>query len=192
VFNRSFSALCLSLIAARDVATPFLSAEEVQRFFDRLLDYFARERDLRGYDAARGWMHTPAHTADAFKFLARNQHFAAANLARLLDAVRAKIEASDAVFVWGENDRIAWALHAAVRRPDADLAAFEAWTARWQQDHTALWAGGPQVDPVRFARVENAKQTLRSLVAILSMEQTPTATGEKARLAAVTALARMR
>ena len=59
-------------------------------------------------------------------------------------------------------------------------------------DQKALWAGGPQVDPARFARVENAKQILRSLAAILSMEQTPTATGEKARLAAVTALARMR
>ncbi len=192
VFKRSFSALCLSLIAARDVATPFLTADEVQRFVDRLLDYFARERDLRGYDAARGWMHTPAHTADALKFLARNRHFAAGNLPRLLDAVRAKLESSDVVFVWGENDRIAWALHAALRRPDADPAAFDSWTARWVQDHTALWAGGPTVDPIRFAQVENAKQILRSLVAILSMEQSPTAAGEKARAAAVTSLARMR
>jgi hypothetical protein len=192
VFKRSFSTLCLSLIAARDVSTPFLSAEEVQRFFDRLLYYFARERDLRGYDPVRGWMHTPAHTADAFKFLARNPHFAPANLERLLAAVRAKLEAAGTVFVWGENDRIAWALHAAVRRPDAELAAFDAWTARWQQDHTALWAAGPQVDPVQFARVENARQILRSLAAILAMEPSPTATGEKARLTAVTTLARMR
>ena len=192
VFKRSFSVLCLSLIAARDVATPSLTADEVQRFFDRVLDYFARERDLSGYDPVRGWMHTPAHTADAFKFLARNPLFAPANLSRLLDAVRTKLEAHAAVFVWGENDRLAWALHAAVRRADADLAAFETWTARWVQDHTALWAAGPQVDPERFARVENAKQILRSLAAILSMEQAPTATGEKARLIAVTALARMR
>ena len=192
VFKRSFSALCLSLIAAREVAAPFLGAAEDQQFFDRMLDYFARERDLRGYDATRGWMHTVAHTADAFKFLARTTSFAPANLGRLLDAVRAKIEAADGVFVWGENDRLAWALHAAVRRADADTAAFEAWTARWVEDHKALWAGGPQVDPVRFARLENAKQILRSLAAILSMERTPTAPGEKARLAAVTALARMR
>ena len=192
VFKRTFSALCLSLIAAREVAAPFLSAAETQQFYDRMLDYFARERDLRGYDATRGWMHSVAHTADAFKFLARTTSFAPANLGRLLDAVRAKIEAADGVFVWGENDRLAWALHAAVRRADADTAAFEAWTARWVEDHKALWAAGPQVDPVRFARLENAKQILRSLAAILSMEQTPTAPGEKARLAAVTALARMR
>jgi hypothetical protein len=192
VFKRSFSALCLSLIAARDVATPFLGPEEGRRFLDRMLDYFGRERDLRAFDPVRGWMHTPAHTADALKFLARGPHFAPADLGRLLTAVRAKVEASESVFVWGENDRMAWALHAAVRRADAETAAFEAWTARWIEDHKALWAGGPQVDPVRFARVENAKQILRSLAAILSMEQAPTATGEKARLTAVTALARMR
>ena len=192
VFSRSFSALCLSLIAARDVVAPFLTADEVQRFFDRLLDYFARERDLRGFDATRGWMHTPAHTADAFKYLARNRAFAPANLGRLLGAIRAKLESHDAVFTWGENDRLAWAVHAAVRRPEADMPVFEAWTARWVQDHTALWAAGPTVDPVRFARVENAKQILRSLAVILAMEQSPTPSGEQARVIAVTALARMR
>ena len=58
VFKRSFSALCLSLVAARDLTAPFLDAAEVAAFFDRTLDYFARERDLRGFDPVRGWMHT--------------------------------------------------------------------------------------------------------------------------------------
>ena len=192
IFKRSFSALCLSVVAAREVATPFLTADEGRRFLDRMLDYFVRERDLRGYDRAHGWMHTPAHTADALKFLARSTHFTPSDLARLLDAVRRKIEQSDGVFVWGETDRMAWAVHAAVRRPQADLAAFDAWAAGWIEDHKALWAAGPRVDPERFARVENAKQVLRSLAAILAMEQSPTVAGEKARTTAVTALARMR
>jgi hypothetical protein len=192
VFARSFSALCLSLIAAREVATPFLTPVEGRQFLDRMLDYFVRERDLRGYDSERGWMHTPAHTADALKFLARSTHFTPADLRRLLDAVRSTIQAADVVFAWGENDRMAWALHAALRRPDADLAAFEAWTAAWLEDYKTLWAGGPRVDPGRFARVENARQVLRSLAAILAMEQSPTATGERARSTTLSALARMR
>jgi hypothetical protein len=192
VFARSFSALCLSLIAAREVATPLLTPPEGRQFLDRMLDYFVRERDLRGYDPVRGWMHTPAHTADALKFLARSAHFTPADLPRLLEAIRGKIEASETVFVWGENDRMAWAVHAAVRRADADLAGFDAWTAAWQADYKALWAGGPRVDPGRFARVENARQVLRSLAAILAMEQSPTATGERARSTALSALARMR
>lgn len=192
VFKRSFSALCLSLIAARDVATPFLSADDVQRFVDRALDYFAREQDLRGFDASRGWMHTVAHTADLLKFLARSATWAPANLARLLDAMRAKIESSDAVFVWGENDRMALALHSAVRRPDADTAVVDAWIARWMDDHTALWANGPLVNPRQFARVENARQVLRGLHAALAMDQNPTPKGEFARRASLAALARMR
>lgn len=192
VLRRSFSALCLSLIAAREVATPFLAAAEVETLYARLLDYFARERDTRGFVAGPGWMHSVAHTADAFKFLARGTQWTPAHSARLLDAFRDKLEATETVFVWGEQERLAAALHAAVRRPDADPAAFEAWTARWVEAHKALWASGPNIDPIRFARVENAKQTLRALAALLAMETAPTPTGESARRTALTALARMR
>ncbi len=192
IFKRSFSALSLSLIAAREVATPFLTADEAQRLFDRLLDYFQRERDMRGFDAERGWMHTVAHTADAFKFLARGTHWAPANLPRLLEAVRAKIVASPTVFAWGENDRVALALHAALRRPEADTGAVTAWLARWEDDHKALWAKGPQIDPVRFVPLENAKQMLRSLHAALAMDRAPTPQGDAARTAVLFSLARMR
>ena len=192
VLRRSFSALCLSLIAAREAATPFLTAAEVETLNARLLDYFERERDTRGFVAGRGWIHSAAHTADAFKFLARGSHWTPAHTARLLDAMALKLDAVDTVFVWGEPERLGAALHAAVRRPDGDAAAFEAWTTRWVERHTALWAGGPNIDPARFAVVENAKQTLRALVAQLAMEASPTPTGESARRAALAALAHMR
>ena len=192
VLKRSFSALCLSLIAAREAATPFLTAAEVDTFHTRLLDYFARERDTRGFVAERGWIHSAAHTADAFKFLARGPHWTPVHTSRLLDAMARKLDAVDTVFVWGEPERLGAALHAAVRRPDADTPAFEAWTTRWVERHTALWAGGPAVDPARFVVVENAKQTLRALVTLLAMETSPTPTGESARRAALAALARMR
>jgi hypothetical protein len=192
VFKRSFSALCLSLVAAADLATPFLPPEEVRAFYDRMLDYFQRERDLRGFDAERGWMHTVAHTADTLKFLARNPKLAPGSDVRLLAAVRAKIDSSGAVFSWGENDRMALALQSAVRRPDADLTALEVWTSAWAAAHKELWAKGPHVDPRRFAVVENGKQVLRSLAAALAMESSPTPTGESARRTVLAALARMR
>jgi hypothetical protein len=192
VFGRSFSALCLSVVAAADLQSPFLAPAEVRAFYDRMLSYFARERDVRGFDAARGWMHSVAHTADALKFLARNAKLGPGTDRRLLDAVRAKLEATDAVFAWGEPDRIALALQSAVRRPDADGPALEAWTAHWVEAHRALWSGGPQVDPLAFARVENARQVMRSLHAALSMESAPTDTGTTAAKIVLAALARMR
>lgn len=103
VFRRSFSALCLSLIAAADLSSPFLDAAQVQAFYDRMLDYFQRERDLRGFDAVHGWMHTVAHTSDTLKFLSRNPKLAAGSGARLLTAVRGKIESYDAVFCEGRT-----------------------------------------------------------------------------------------
>lgn len=192
VFKRSFSALCLSVVAAADLQAPFLEPAEAQAFFDRMLDYFQRERDLRGFDAARGWMHSVAHTADALKFLLRNPKLAAGSDARVLAAVRAKIESRDGVFAWGENDRMALALHAAVRRSDADAAALEAWVGQWVEAHRRLWANGPQVDAGTFARVENARQVLRSLHAALSMDAQPTPTGDAARQAVLAGLAKMR
>ena len=192
VFKRSFSALCLSLIAAADLSESFLEPAEFHAFFDRILDYFQRERDLRGFDPVHGWMHTVAHTSDALKFLSRNPKFAAGSDVRLLAAIRAKLESHDAVFAWGENDRVALALHSAVRRPDADASALTAWTQYWVTAHRNLWAKGPQVDPRRFATVENATQVMRSLLAALSMETAPTPAGDAARQTLIGALARMR
>jgi hypothetical protein len=192
IFTRSFSALCLSLVAAREVATPFLDTGEAQALFDRLVDYLAREHDLRGFDAAHGWMHAVAHTADAFKFLARGRHWAPANLARLLEVVSLKTGESDGVFAWGEPQRIGFALQAAVRRSDADLAVVERWIAAVETDFKALWAHGPVVAPRDFIRVENRLQVLRGLHTALAMDTAPTPSGEAARRAVIAALARMR
>ena len=192
VFGRSFSALCLSVIAAADLSAPFLEPLEVEQLFARLLEYFARETDLRGFDPVHGWMHTVAHTSDALKFLARNPKLASGVDRRVLAAVRAKIEAADSVFAWGENDRMALALQSAVRRPDADAAAFEAWTAQWVEAHKALWAKGPHVNARQFAAVENAKQVMRSLHSALSMEAAPTPSGTAAAKTVLAALAKMR
>jgi hypothetical protein len=192
VFKRSFSALSLSVIAAADLSAPFLEPAEARDFFDRMLSYFERERDLRGFDPVHGWMHTVAHTSDALKFLARNPKLPAGTDVRLLAGVRAKIESHAAVFTWGENDRMALALQSALRRPDADAAALTAWTQGWVASHQALWANGPQVDPGRFARVENAAQVMRSLSAALAIESSPTASSTAARTIVLAALAKMR
>lgn len=192
IYGRTFSALCLSLVAARDVATPFLAGEEARELLNRLLDYLARERDLRGFDPVRGWIHAVAHTADGVKFLARGAHWTPSDLPRLLTSVDGVVDRHAAVFAWGEAERIAAALHAAVRRPDGDTAAFEAWLTRWTARHTALWARGPLIEPIPFAAVENSKQIVRALATLLAMESAPSPAAESARRSALAALARMR
>jgi hypothetical protein len=192
VLGRSFAALCLSLVAANDLSSAALPPGEVAGLFDHALAYLAAERDVRGFEPGRGWLHSVAHTADLLKFLARNPRLPAGADVRLLEGIRAKLDASEAVFTWGENDRLAWALHAAVRRGDATPAALEAWTAHWTAAHAALWKDGPQVDARRFAVVENAAQVMRGLVTALSLDAAPTPSGEAARRTLLAALGRMR
>lgn len=91
VLLRSFSALSLSLIAARDLQTPFLDEQEVRALLERAVDYSAREQDLRDWDPELGWIHAVAHTADLLKFLARNPHVDAAGLERILGAVERRL-----------------------------------------------------------------------------------------------------
>src|SRR5688572_17061598 len=89
-FQRSFSALNLSVLAARENAAPFLSQEEFDKFLGTMLDYLAREKDTRGYDSKRGWIHTAAHTADVLKFLTRSTKLTAPAQARVLAATDEK------------------------------------------------------------------------------------------------------
>lgn len=192
IYGRSFAALCLSIAAARHVATPFFDAREAQALTERLFDYLSRERDLRGFDAGGGWMHAIAHTADAFKFLARSGHWTPANTARLFTLLSDKAGEVEGVFQWGEPQRIGFALAAALRRDDADPATLDRWIATLDAEFRALWSKGPVVTPRDFARVENRLQMLRGLHTALAMDAAPTTTGEAARRAAIAALARLR
>src|SRR5262249_6237614 len=58
VFGRSFSALMLSVVVARDNADPFLDVGAWQQIESAALAYLAAEQDLRGYDPDKGWMHS--------------------------------------------------------------------------------------------------------------------------------------
>src|SRR5215472_6301077 len=51
IFKRSFSALCLSSLAERELKDPFLGEGHYRALLDAALTYLAGERDLRGFDA---------------------------------------------------------------------------------------------------------------------------------------------
>ena len=166
---RSFSALDLSTLAALDNVQPFLEDEEFDATLSAALAYLAAERDLRGFDPAKGWIHATAHTADVLKFLGRSRRLKPADQGRILAAIGSKVRAAGLVFVWGENERLARAVESLALRPDFDRAAFTAWLGAFQADGKALWAHGPAIDPARFPGVQNAKDLLRSLYVGLSL-----------------------
>jgi len=160
IFRRSFSALTLSVIVARDNAAPFLSAEEFGRIETAALAYLEAERDLRGYDQEHGWMHSAAHTADLLKFIARSRFLDQAGQPRLLDAIVRKLETSAVVFTHGEDERFARAVLSIVNRSDFDPAAFRA---------SASHARPPRLSARPTAAELSGAQNVKNLLAKLNV-----------------------
>jgi len=182
VFRRSFSALTLSVVVARDNASPVLSRDEFGRILAAALEYLAAERDLRGYDREKGWMHSAAHTADLLKFLARSRYLGAADQPRLLDALVRKL-ATAPVFTHGEDERFARAVLSIVNRADFDRAAFQTWTARTRP--ARLPARPSAAD---LAGAQNVKNALSKLEVLLAIDPQPTESVGAARDAVRAAL----
>jgi hypothetical protein len=180
VFRRSFSALMLSVAVARDNATPFLDAAEVRTLLGASLGYLSRERDVRGYDAEKGWMHSAAHTADLLKFLARSRHLPAGAQGELLDAIAAKLRNAPIVYAYGEDARFARAVLSIINRADFDRQAFDAWVQRAKP----AWPKGQRPDAALVRGNLNLSNLLAKLYVILSFQPQP-ADGARAALESV-------
>jgi hypothetical protein len=191
VFRRSFSALNLSILASQENQATFLTQPEFDRFVDRVLTYLADERDTRGFDRSKGWMHSPAHTADVLKFLARNPKLTARDQARMLTAVSSKANDVGHTFAWGEDERLAQVVRSLVRRTDLDPASFDQWLEPFPARSRRLWANGPTIDPDAFPPVQNIKLILRAAFAALSADADLGPGAERARQQILKTLAGM-
>jgi hypothetical protein len=168
VFRRSFSALVLSVIIARDNTEPFLGADEFGRIQDAAVAYLKDERDVRGYDPVKGWAHSAAHTADLLKFIARSAHVDTSGQASILNAIAVKL-ATSPVFTHGEDERLARALLSIVNRKDFDRAGFQGWLTRVRP---ARLPPHPSVEALSGA--QNVKNLFSKLEVLLSLDQQPT------------------
>lgn len=162
VLLRSFSALNLSLLAARDLDVPFLEQAEFDELLGSTVAYLEAERDLRGFVPELGWCHGIAHAADLARFLARNPKLAPDGQALLLFALSGRATAPvEEVLVHGEDDRLANALSALIARADFDGDAF---VAALEPFSAALAAArGGAFDLERHAVATNARNVLRAL-----------------------------
>ena len=169
VLRRSFSALILSVVVARDNADPVLDESGYQRILTATLAYLDAEKDTRGYDETKGWMHSAAHTADLLKFLARSRYATTADQAKILDAITRKLNASS-VFIYGEDERLARAVLAIVNRKDFDGAAFTQWT---QKSRPAA-IGSERPSAAQLQAAQNVKNMFSKLDVLLSADDKPT------------------
>jgi Protein of unknown function (DUF2785) len=168
VLKRSFSALCLSSIAERDIKAPFLGESRFHQLVAAALDYLRAERDLRGYDAKLGWIHATAHTSDLLQALAGNPMLKADEEARMLDGIEARLASAPEVYGQGEQDRVAQAVVAMIRRPNFKSELFESWLARLKDEDEKTWA--EPLTPQTLARYQNHTYMLQALAVRLELE----------------------
>jgi hypothetical protein len=170
VFQRSFSALTLASFAERDLQQPFLSPAQYRALLAGALAYLHDERDTRGFDPAKGWIHSTAHTADLLAALARNPQFTPADQPAVFSSVEQRLSSAGHIYTFGEQDRLAVAVLSIVTRDDFQLPAFQSWLESVQQD-SVVWQKSPP-DPIQLALFENHTYLLEALLARMPA-QTP-------------------
>jgi Protein of unknown function (DUF2785) len=187
VLKRSFSALVLSSIAQRDLKTQFLGDARYHALLNDTISYLNSERDLRGYDASKGWIHSTAHTADLLKALAENDLLTKDDQHAILAAIAERLATAPTVYSYGEQDRLAMAVRSIVLRRDFDSEYFNKWLVGLDEADSYVWKAKP-LTPAILATYQNRTYMLEDLIARMSTESlNPAAAASQAKVVAVIA-----
>lgn len=131
VFRRSYSALVLASVVARDTEAERLHPDVLLRWGDRGIRWLVKERDLRGYVPGKGWANAAAHGADLLLALAVSRHFGEGELMVLLDAIADRLlEPTTHRLVHGEDERLAYTTMAILHRNILDMNVLGPWLER--------------------------------------------------------------
>lgn len=174
VFLRSFSALHLAQIAARDLKQPFLAEAERKELVQASCRVLREERDRRGWVEGKGWAHPIAHNADLLARLAQEPGLPADEQRAILGALDAGLAGTNA---FGENERLAAVLGALVLRADFVEADLERWLGEASKAADAVWRTKP-FDVAAFHKAENTKAMLRAVLLAVLLDPKATA-GER-------------
>lgn len=157
IFRRSFSALILAEVVARDTEAELLHPDTVLRWGDSGLRWLVKERDLRGMVPGKGWAHAVAHGADLVLALGLSRHFGHGELMVLLDAVADRVlEPTTYRLVHGEDERMAYAVMGILHRNVVEMDLLGPWLERlatgWS-GHAASDDSAVAFNAVSFLRV---------------------------------------
>lgn len=177
VLRRSFSALCLALLADRDLKEPFLGSERFRALLDDALAYLRDEKDLRGFDAKKGWIHATAHTSDLIAELAGNRLFAKEDQRRVLQALTQRLATASEIFAYGEQDRLAGVAAVIALRGDIDAEGWRSWISEMGKEDDVVWKETPP-KMLPLARFENDSYFLRATVAQMALRPATNASSE--------------
>lgn len=158
VFTRTFSVLLLPLVLFRHRAQPLFSPEEVLQIKGCLLRYLREEKDRRGFVEGKGWAHGAAHCADALDELAQCGELGAADHMEILQAIQSVVCCAEMIYSYGEEERLATAVVAAIGRQLLPAMELSGWIQAFTPAVLAVDA-----TPQRLIIRSNVKNFLQSL-----------------------------
>ncbi|WP_216853485.1 DUF2785 domain-containing protein [Phytoactinopolyspora halotolerans] len=131
VLRRSYSALTLGAVVARDNLIYSLSPTVVLTWADYAVAWFLSEKDLRGWVPEVGWVHAITHGADLIATLTASRHLGTDELTVLLDVIAERLlKPADRRFDGLEDQRLAFATMSLLHRDLVPTETLEAWLER--------------------------------------------------------------
>lgn len=104
VFTRSFSALLVAGLLAKDAEPLVLDDDDLQTFFKKIGRYLLVEQDTRGYVQDKGWAHSIAHGADLAATAIKHPKFNLQYAPSILHALKL-VTWKDIVYINDEEER---------------------------------------------------------------------------------------
>ena len=116
VFCRTFSVLVVALVIYRHRKEKFLAQSQVLSALAKVLEFYDKDKDVRGYVEGMGWAHGAAHGADALDELARCEEIGAEGLRSILSSIRKKVAVPYYGYIHLEDERMITAVKAVLER----------------------------------------------------------------------------
>ncbi|MBS4537260.1 DUF2785 domain-containing protein [Clostridium sp. D2Q-11] len=127
VFTRTFSVLVLALLVYKHREDNYLSKENINRIYNKVIKYIREEKDLRGYTEEKGWAHGMAHGADVLDELAQCDELEKDNLIIILDDIQNKISINYHPYIYEEDERMVTAVMSILNRDLIDEEEILGW-----------------------------------------------------------------
>ncbi|MFJ7405069.1 MULTISPECIES: DUF2785 domain-containing protein [unclassified Lysinibacillus] len=124
VFTRSFSALLVAGILAKDSELLILNETSLQSFFKKIGRYLLLEKDTRGHVEGKGWAHSIAHGADLAAMTIKHPKFDLQYAPSILHALKLATW-KDVVYVNDEEERFVNIIEALLARDYSEEALSE-------------------------------------------------------------------
>jgi len=163
VFNRSFTALIIGAIIGyhndklEEEGQAILSKTEVVEAFHKVMEYFKKERDVRGYVDVKGWAHSAAHTGDTLANFAICIELDKEHMLEILKGIREKVTIDYYVYKNVEAERITSTIMYISKRDDINDEDIIEWIRSFNDLEQ------PKDNPQYHNFIENVKNFLRSM-----------------------------